>query len=200
MITRHRNCPTGDKRGRIWYGDWFDAQRKLHRRSLKTTDKRVAQQRLRAAELATTDRASNQGAFLAQAIDWALDETPNPNTSKSYEQEALHLVRLLGDSDVNNLSRDGLVQYISTRKSEGAHPNTVHKELVVLRLALKQARNRGLFRGDISAVVPVIKSPYKPKTRWLTVDEFDRLMAQLPPARQLSVALSVYTSANLSEV
>ena len=189
------------KRGRTWYGDWIDAQGRRKRGSLKTSDKSVARQRLRAAELATTDRASNQGAGLVQSIDWALAEVTNPQTSSSYEQKARHLVRLLGDGDVNNLSRDGLLQYIATRsKAETANLNTVYKELVVLRLALKQARNRGLFRGDISALIPTIKAPYKPRTRWLTVEEFDALLAELQPHRQLWVALSVYTSANLSEV
>ena len=188
------------RRGRIWYGDWEDAQGERQRKSLRTTDRRVARQRLHAAELATTDRASNQGAGLVMAIDWAMAETANPHTSKSYGQKARHLVRLLGDGDVNNLGRDAVSQYIATRKTEGANPNTVHKELVVLRLALKQARNRGLFRGDIAAIVPAIRKPYTPRQRFLTTAEFSALLAELEPHRQLWVALSVYTGANLSEV
>lgn len=189
------------RRGRIWYGNWIDAQGERQRGTLHTTEKAVARQRLRNAELATNDRASNQGVGLVTALDWALAETLNPHTHKSYSQKARHLVRLLGDGDVNNLGRDALVQYVSTRTvAEGAHPNTVHKELVVLRLALKQAAHRKLLHLDISTTVPVIKSPYKPRTRWLTQDEFAALLAELQPHRRLWVALSVYTSANLSEV
>lgn len=189
------------QRGRHWYGDWIDAQGERQRKSLKTTDKAVARQRLRSAELATGDRASNQGLGLVAALDYALAEATNPNTHHSYSQKARHLVRLLGDGDVNNLTRDTLVQYVATRTvAEGAHKNTVHKELVVLRLALKQAAHRRLLHLDIGTTIPRIKNPYKARTRWLTQDEFAALLRELQPHRQLWVALSVYTSANLSEV
>jgi hypothetical protein len=54
----------------------------------------------------------------------------------------------------------------------------VHKELVVLRGALKSAKPRGKFHGSLE-VVPEFDSGYVPRTTYLTPEQFLELVPHL---------------------
>lgn len=176
------------RRGRTWHGYWTDAAGRSHRASLRTTDAAVAQARLRQLELATTDPAAYSGHTLGAALDalFTAMATGNASTLSSYQQKARHLERLLGkDLELGQMTRDAVGAYARTRLAEGAHPGSVHKEMVVLRRALREATDRGLWRGDPRTVVPAIKSHYRPRDRWLTRTEADGVIAALsPPATE----------------
>jgi integrase len=77
---------------------------------------------------------------------------------------------------------------------EGRHvsEHTIHKELVVLRSALKLAKRRGLWSGDLDAVLPVGFAPdYEPVERWLTRPEIEKLIGELTPDHAARVAFMV---------
>ena len=189
------------KPGGVYHGEWYDEHNRRQRQSLKTRDTAVARKRLRAAELAAADRAAHgPQAGLVEAIGWVLTPDRPRATLRSYEQKARHLVRLFGDVQLRELGRGACKEYVATRLAEGAASSTVHKELVVLRLALAEARDRDMWAGDVRAIVPTVKSDYKPRTRWLSSDELEALLPELPPERQLWVMLACYTGANYSEV
>lgn len=60
----------------------------------------------------------------------------------------------------------------------------------------KLARRRGLWLGDIAAVVPIaFSTEYRPRSRFLTRDELGKLLATLKPDRAARVAFIVATSA-----
>jgi len=62
----------------------------------------------------------------------------------------------------------------------GAAGNTITKEFVTLRAALKLAARAGLWSGSLLAVLPADSiNDYKPRTRWLTEEELHKLLAQL---------------------
>jgi integrase len=121
-----------------------------------------------------------------------------------YLRKAGHLKRVFEMTDDGREMPFGLARldardvddYISRRRREGAHENTIAKELVTLRAALKIAKRRKLWLGDIAAVLPVGFAPeYKPRERFLTPAELQRLLAQLTPDRAARVAFVVATSA-----
>ncbi len=94
--------------------------------------------------------------------------------------------------------------YISQRRLELPHANstrnvtesTIAKELGTLRAVLKLAKRRGLWAGELSALLPSGFSPeYKPRTRWLTPEELQLLLVHLTPDRAARVAFIVATSA-----
>jgi integrase len=90
--------------------------------------------------------------------------------------------------------------YISMRRDEGAAENTIYKELVTLRAALKLCKRRKLWMGDIEEVLPVAFAPeYTPRKRWLKGDEMQKLLAQLVGDRAARVAFIVASSANWNE-
>jgi integrase len=118
-----------------------------------------------------------------------------------YEIKAGHLVRIIGgDHDIATLTLDDVTRYIDKRKTEGACTNTISKELVTLRAALKVARKRKIYGSDPQDLIPTDFAPrYVPRKRWLTTEEFEKLIAALPAKRRPHVAIMVYTGVRLSE-
>lgn len=184
-------------KGGNWYGEWRDRSGRRHQRSLRTKDKAVARKRLREWELGEADRCADQGPTLGKALEYMV-ETDSANlaegTRHCYRQKAMHLCRLLHqDTPLAALTKEMVQQYIAVRREEGAHPNSINKELVTLRKTLR------VHERDTS-VVPKTKTGYTPRTRFLTRSEFDLLVEALPEKRRLFVVLAVYTGANLGEL
>lgn len=191
------------KAGGTYYGYWTDTRGKHRRQSLRTKDQQVARARLRQLELVSTDPAAHSRHTLDEAVANLLDvvERGNANgTYRSYKQKARHLQRLLGNLELGDVTREGVVVLMRQRKLEGASDSTIHKELVVLRRALTEARERGLWRGDPRSIVPAIKVTYQPRERWLTPPQVELLLAEVPAHRRLWIALAALAGGSLSEV
>ena len=124
----------------------------------------------------------------------------SPATIECYEQKGGHLVRLLGDSAVKELSVDQVAAYCRNRLDEGAARESIRKELVVLRLTLSHARDRGVLERDPDSVIPKFRARYKPRRRWLSTVELRGLLRHLPPDRQRWVIVAVMTGGRLSEI
>lgn len=130
-----------------------------------------------------------------------------------YMDKAGHLERLIGALDVSDLQDIAVMQgYIKQRGEEGAARGTIHKEIVTMRQALYAALEAKRIRFDPRICFPRFKVRYKPKERWLTPDEFSKLLTafgtsddpvmhrQGSPHRQLWLLLAVYTGGRDSEV
>lgn len=170
------------KRNGIFYADYIDRSGKRQQPSLRTRDPIVARQRLRDLELATTDRASHKTEALDNALSYYLEVSlaakPQP-TQTSYAQKARHLSRLLGSLLLDSLERENVERYIAIRLGEEAKKHSIHKELVVLRGALKAAEARGRFHLGVHNVVPKFDAEYEPRRTYLTPDQFIRLTDHL---------------------
>lgn len=130
-------------------------------------------------------------------------------TVKFYRSKAGHLVRLF-ELDENGVQcgfplrrivdSQPVDRYITKRRSEGAGDGTIDKELVTLRAALKIAKRKGLWKGDIQAIIPSGFAPaYEPRERFLEIEEVSKLLAKLEPDRAARVAFAIATGANLGE-
>ncbi|MEY4578741.1 MAG: hypothetical protein RL701_3444, partial [Pseudomonadota bacterium] len=126
-----------------------------------------------------------------------------------YKTKCGHLTRVLEHDDQGTFTGFRLAalkardvdHFISTRRSEGAAENTISKDIIALRAALKLARRAGLWRGDPAAVCPIAFAPeYKPRTRYLPPAELQRLLAQLTADRAATIAFIVATSAEWGAV
>jgi len=81
-------------------------------------------------------------------------------TLNCYVTKAGHLLRVLGENtDVNSLPDEVEERYIAQRQAEAAGDHTIHKELIVLRAALKQAKRSKLFHGDLDR----LRTDHSPK-------------------------------------
>jgi len=174
-------------RGGTWYADYFDRDGRRRRESTRTKDVKVARARLRDLELATTDRTAHPSETIAAALTYFVDvacASKSGGTISCYRQKARHVAQHLGATLADKLTREDVERYIKDRiapepDGDEAHTHSVHKELVVLRGALKASARRGLFHGSITAIVPEFDSGYVPRKTYLTADEFVRLAENL---------------------
>lgn len=75
--------------------------------------------------------------------------------------------------------RDG-----TTRHRPPVRDHTLVKEIVTLRLAMRLAAERGLWRGDLDTLKPAeVSSDYAPRERVVSAAEVDALRAQLGPRK-----------------
>jgi integrase len=121
-------------------------------------------------------------------------------TVHCYSAKAGHLSRLLGRFDVNALNIDTMQDYCTIRTGEGAAAESVRKELVTLRRALKLARQRQHLTREIAEIMPPWRVRYVPIDRWLAPAEFELLLEHLSPKRRLWALAAVYTGARRSEL
>jgi integrase len=203
------------KRGRVWWARYFDAaSRKFRRRSTKLTDRGAAERVARDYELvgADPDGAARETATLAGALDdlkrendaRVIEKKMAPATAIFYERRARQLLRLVGEGVMPNrlalLRPRHIDALVDARRAEGWKAHTIAKDLITMRLALRLAKRRGKWKGDLEEFMPErFSANYQPVERWLPHAELWALLAELPPARAAWVAFAVATSANLSE-
>ena len=192
---------------RTWYGWYYDENDKRVTRSLRTHDKRVARARLLEIERAASDprsRAKDQATErLNEAFEYAVQRGGSESSDATLEicaRKAGHFLRILGNPKLSEITREGLQDYVNQRFAEGAADATVTRELAALRRALRESKQRGRFHGDIGSLVPKVKFKYRPKTRFLSFHEFEKLLPALPAGRTRWVLVAVYTGARASEV
>ncbi len=187
------------KGGTYWADYVHPATSKRYQRSLKTSDKRVAAERLRQHELAAIPEARGRKQRLSEAIDHVITTMHDKaeGTIEMYQTKKVSITKAMGDPNVGDVTRDMLAGFITARlKDVGSH--TVAKELIVIRRALKESHDRGV----LPAMPPWPRhSPkYKPRETWLTEDQFNALLAEIEPARRLWVGLATLAGGSAGEV
>lgn len=191
------------KRGATLWGYWIDENGRRHRRSLRTSDRTVARERLRDAELAATPQARRKPQRLSAAIEHMIVTTCHDKaeaTREMYREKGRRIIATLGDVDINDIDRDMLTGYIATRLGgeRPASPHTVQKELITIRRSLREAVDRGVLKA--MPAIPRFSPRYKPREVWLTPDQFERLAAELEPGRELWAALAALGGMRAGEV
>jgi integrase len=194
------------RRGKIIYGTvYVDGQRV--ERSTGCTDEEAAGAILASweREAVDPDRATSD-ATLNDALSLLLDErrarASNGRGSNAtvtfYEMKAGHLVRCFGhDFRIAGLKDSTEVwKFIDARRREKAKDTSIAKEVITLRAALRLAKERGLWRGDLDAIIPDTFDPeYKPKNRSPSRPEVLRLLPHLPPNSAAAATFILATSA-----
>ena len=193
------------RKGGAWYYDFDSPDGRRIQRSSGTTDKHVARERARQAELAVTPAARGRKQRLSDAIDHmiALLVDKADGTVVMYRQKARRIEHTLGNPMIGVVSLDMLSGYIAKRldKENAEHgrasPHTVQKELITIRRALKVAHRRGILPALPS--FPEFSAKYKPRETWLTPEQFSLVCAEIDPRRRLWAALAALAGCNLSE-
>ncbi len=205
------------KRGRTWYTWFYERGVRVHR-STQCQDRKAAESVARQWERDAADPhyAATQAASLSDALQLLLENRSekaaagrgSPDTVDFYRKKAGHLVRVLETDEggayrpfrLKDLTAALVDSYVSARRKEGSAENSIYKELVTLRAALKLALRKGIWDGNPAAIIPVAFAPeYKPRERALSPEELRKLIAQLTADRAARVAFIVATSANWRE-
>ncbi len=193
-------------RGGIWYGSVYVDSVRIER-STGCTEEEAARAVLRSWERNAADPDSAAATTtLNDALNLLLVDrrarvpngTGSVKTVRYYKEKAGHLVRCLGHGLRLVVLQDAtrVWGYIDQRRFEEAADTSIGKELVALRGALRLAKERGLWKGDIAAVIPPTFRPeYHPKERSPTRAEVLRLLAHLPARYASMVAFMLATSA-----
>jgi integrase len=110
-----------------------------------------------------------------------------------HEQKLGHWVRIFGyDEKLAGLGPVAFDRLVTTRRTEGASDHTINKELGCMLRALKLAKRKGLYAGDLSVLRPMgFSRGYVPRTRALEPAELAALLGKLAPRRHPFVALCV---------
>lgn len=167
------------------------------------------------ADANDSDPASRYKASVGDALGLLLEDRQaqvaagnrSAGTVRMYRVKAGHLIRVFemeGDQQkpflLVRLKARHVDEYIEKRRDEGAAEHTIAKELTTLRAALRICKRREMWPGAIEAVMPAGFSPgYKPRGRYLTVQELHALVTHLTPDHAARACFAVATSANMGE-
>ncbi len=191
-----------------WYASYTDAQGQRRRRSTGTDNRReaeaiLAQWKTEAHQQRTWGVEPNH--TLHSLILAYIDAHPDKRTLERDGFSVKHLYRLLGDGCILNTLSPGRVHgYSLTRRSEGAAPATVNREIGLLSAALNWARRT--LGWKVENVAEAQRMPVPPgRDRWLTQDEAAHLLVaarQEPKAAHLPdfILLALHTGMRTGEI
>lgn len=195
----------------VWYVEYRDINNKRIKRSTHVTDKRAAESlgRQWEREGSNPDQVIRNKVTLGDALTALIQDREelaqtgerSSATVLFYKERADQLERALGKTTLlAEVTAREIDRFISQRRDNRVSSNTIHKELVTLRCALKIAKRRRLWAGDLDVLMPEdFSANYKPRDRSLTLEELDKLLAVLPKHRGAQVAFIVATSARFGE-
>jgi integrase len=142
---------------------------------------------------------------VADALEYLVEQSMTKQwaatTLDMFADKSGHLLRLLGEIALVELRSPALKQYIDRRLTEGAARETVRKELSTLRAALREAVELAWMPEELAnGCIPRFAAKYKPRERWLSVEEYTRLLMALPAKRRTWLAMAVYLGGRFSEL
>jgi integrase len=190
-----------------WWATGYDHRGRRWRASTRTADhaaarivaKRVERQRLLATSEGPTLRLSDALERLRahKARAGRADATMSVLAAKGGR-----LLHELGDDrNLATLALGDADAYVDTRLAAGVSLHTIAKEWGTLRAALRLARRHGLYLRDPIDLWPdALHDVYTPRTRWLTVEEYQQMLLTIPPRRRDHFVVFVHTGVRHSEL
>lgn len=188
-----------------YWANYTTPDGKRHYESTHCQDKAAAKTWLKLAERrgvgATSDEAASFSLYAAIThFQQHGTQGKAQATLEIYRQKLAQIQRVLGDRDINQLSKAIVREYTERRRAEKVCDATIQKELSAFRQVLQLAQDDGMFLRDVSAVMPKFSVPYKPRKRWLSKVEYRFLRLYLDDPRALWLDLAVYTGGRYSEI
>lgn len=191
------------KRGKVWHGT-FHVNGEAVERSTRTSDRSEAWATLvRWQQQAASDSGGTAPTTtLNDALSIVIEDRRSRVASKGgsdhtvtfYEKKAGLLLAHFGHHFSIASFRDASLVWncIDARRATGVRDSTIEKEIIALSVALKLAKERALWDGDIDRVIPASFRPeYVPKDRSPTRDEILKL---IPHLSQRAAALTCLIS------
>lgn len=172
-----------------WYFEGRDLTGKRYCVSTKQRNKTAAARAARSIELARAVPRLPKLA-LSQTLVALFKHKERRRVSEAEKEvvktKGRHLIEHFGPAhDVHSIDAKAIDSYVDARRRDEVRPGkpisdgTIRMELRVLRAALREAKRRGEYQGDPDALRPTMLEPYKPRSRWLTHEQFEALCAEL---------------------
>lgn len=133
-----------------------------------------------------------------EAVVRYLDETSGKASQTTDKVHLRWLHQYLDGVDLNAIKRETLDSIMAARRKTGVKNSTVNRTMEVVRAVLRKAVNEWDWI-DKAPVVRMLPEPNR-RVRWLTREEADRLIAQLPKHSVPLVEFSLETGLRRSNV
>ncbi|MBS0181331.1 MAG: tyrosine-type recombinase/integrase [Nitrospira sp.] len=195
------------KRGKVWWMD-FMFQGTRVRRSTETSDKRLA-----TAILAKVTTQVVEGTFFdhreeddhtfQDMMERYLAECSKMKAPKSCVRDGTslkHLVPVLGEKLLSEITPKSLVAYRTQRRTEGAAPATINKELQLVRHAFNLAMREWEWCRENPMHRVSLEQVRNEVDRWLSADEEERLLAASSPWLQEIIRFALNTGMRQGEI
>ena len=170
------------KRGNTWWVRFTAPNGQQIRRSAKTANRQQAQEfldRLKAGCWRTLQLGEKPKRTWQEAVERWLQEKKGVKTSYINDVRCLRWLHpFLYDKHLHEISRDDVDHIIQTRLAEGVKNATVNRMMETMRGILRKAEKDWEWI-DKATHVPMLPEP-KRRIRWLTQEEADRLLVELP--------------------
>ncbi|MBL4748446.1 MAG: site-specific integrase [Magnetovibrio sp.] len=185
-----------------WWADWTDQKGRRFRKSTGTNDKALAkalagkwqQESFLEQHFGVIPDVPFQDALLRYGEE---KQQANPEGyTASVRYNLQHLLNQFGRLNLSEFNLKMLQDYANERLSL-VKSGTVHRDLAVVRAILNKAHRE----GQLAIVPPFPKvKPSKGRSRWLTVDEEERLLQVSKPHLRGLIAFAVDTGGRRSEL
>lgn len=183
------------KRGRTFWCWGYDVDGKRWRESTHQVERRAAELAAREIErryAADPTARARARLTLERALDivraYQEEAGRAPATLRAARYHAEHLVGHIDPrTQLDAIKLADTTAYLRARLAEGADRHTVAKELGLLTQAMRRCAKLGLFvlRVDPSHLIPdELGKVYTPRERWLSLDEYELLHAELRRSSQ----------------
>lgn len=171
------------------------------RRSAGTTDKKLAQEfevKLKAELWRSAKMGERPRYRWEQAVERWLTERGHLSSVKDQKMHLRWLHQHLYGRFLDEINRDVLDNVARARKAEGVSNGTVNRALEIARAILRCAEREWCW-VDSSPAVRMLPEP-KRRIRWLTKEEADRLLSELPSHTAEMARFSLATGLRSSNV
>ena len=187
----------------------FSFEGKQIRRSTDVTDRKVAEQiyyKVRGLMAAGTwcEQPQGQEKTVRDLLERYLRDHSAPNkaplTHRRDRSLAAHLLRAFGDVRLDQLRPARLAEYKASRRAQGAAPQTLNAELILLGHAYKIAAMEWEWVTD-NPVLRITKEKVRNGIeRWLTPEEEQRLLMASPAWLQEIIVFALHTGMRRGEI
>ena len=171
------------------------------RRSAGTTDKKLAQEfevKFKAELWRSAKMGERPRYRWEQAVERWLTERAQLSSLKDQKLHLRWLHQHLYSRFLDEINREVLDNVARARKAEGVSNSTVNRALEIARAILRCAE-REWCRVDSSPAVRMLPEPQR-RIRWLTKEEADRLLSELPNHTAEMARFSLATGLRSSNV
>ncbi|HHT9137233.1 MAG TPA: tyrosine-type recombinase/integrase [Candidatus Wunengus sp. YC60] len=195
------------KRGGVWWTCIRYKGKKIQK-SLETTDKKLAQAieakvRTELIEGKYFEKHTGDSKTFRDMMEKFMKEhAPNVSTNMqtSYNSSLKHLNPYFGDKKLSEISQKKISEYKVLRKSEGAKPATINRELAMLSKAFNLAfKEWEWIKENPVSKVPKEKEDNE-KDRWLTGEEEKKLLENSPQWLKDIIVFNLHTGLRIDEL
>ncbi|MDW3094550.1 MAG: tyrosine-type recombinase/integrase [Gammaproteobacteria bacterium] len=188
------------KRNKVWHIDFQFNGRRI-RQSAQTTVKKEAEKlehKLRTQLYSQAVMGDQPRRSWQEAVIRYSREAQSKRTWKDIQRHLIYFDTKLGQLYLDQINNDVIEAIIDEKLSEGVTGATVNRYTTTLKTVLRKA----YLQYEWIQRVPAIRSlpESKGRLRWLTTQEYERLIAVLPEHAALVVRFAVHTglrSANI---